>query len=130
MTHVRQRLLIWAVLAVGGPVLAQDWPQFLGPDRNGRYTLVQDLQRVAEGLAPTEVSAEAPARSRPNARSGIDGRAPRHDAFWWWRFHQLALAGVYGAAFYGLWWVKQSSLAGSSAGSAATIGAAPTDRRS
>ena len=38
MTHVRQRLLIWAVLAVGGPVLAQDWPQFLGPDRNGRYT--------------------------------------------------------------------------------------------
>ena len=38
MTHVRQRLLIWAVLAVGGPVLAQDWPQFLGPDRNGQYT--------------------------------------------------------------------------------------------
>ena len=38
MARVRQRLLICAVLAVGGPVWAQDWPQFLGPERNGRYT--------------------------------------------------------------------------------------------
>ena len=38
MARVRQRLLICAVLAVGGPVWAHDWPQFLGPERNGRYT--------------------------------------------------------------------------------------------
>ena len=38
MAQVRQRLLICAVLAIGGPVLAHDWPQFLGPERNGRYT--------------------------------------------------------------------------------------------
>ena len=38
MARVRQHLLICAVLAVGGPVWAHDWPQFLGPERNGRYT--------------------------------------------------------------------------------------------
>ena len=38
MAQVRQRLLICAVLAIGGPVLAHDWPQFLGPERNGQYT--------------------------------------------------------------------------------------------
>ena len=85
--------------------------------------LVEDLERVAEGLAPTSVSAETPARSRPNGRSGTAAQAPRHDAFWWWRFHQLALAGVCSVAFYGLWWAKQSSAGGGATGSVATIGA-------
>jgi len=87
--------------------------------------LVADLERIAGGVSPAvpaerpgsaERSASsptvssAPAESTPGAAA-----APRHDAFWWWRFHQFALAVVYGAAFYGLWWAKEWTSAGNNA---------------
>ena len=31
-------VIFWISIGIGGPGLAQDWPQFLGPNRDGRYS--------------------------------------------------------------------------------------------
>ena len=31
-------VVFWIAIGIGGPGLAQDWPQFLGPNRDGRYS--------------------------------------------------------------------------------------------
>jgi predicted Ser/Thr protein kinase len=38
--------------------------------------------------------------------------APRHDAFWWWRFHQVALGICYWPLLYALWWAKEIGASG------------------
>jgi predicted Ser/Thr protein kinase len=85
--------------------------------------LVADLERMA-GTESAKASGERPAageRGTSSASSGPDARdgagfgavvAPRHDAFWWWRFHQLAIAVVYGVTLYGLWWAKEWAVGG------------------
>ncbi len=77
--------------------------RLLSKDPDDRYSatsdLVADLERVAD-LAP--VAAPAP---RPGPDS--ETRALRNEAFWWWRFHQFAIAVVYAVAVLGLWWIKE-----------------------
>lgn len=86
--------------------------------------LVEDLERIA-GAESAKASGERPAtgeRGSPStsgepaasASAGFGAAAtPRHDAFWWWRFHQFAIAVVYGATLYGLWWAKEWAVGGS-----------------
>lgn len=38
---------------------------------------------------------------------------PRPGPFWWWRFHQMAIAATYGLTLYGLWLAKRYAEAGS-----------------
>ena len=68
------------------------------------------VSRAETGHRAVQHAPRAGAPPRPEAGTvseGTPGQAQRHDAFWWWRFHQLALSVVYAVAFYGLWWVKE-----------------------
>ena len=124
-------LEIGAATQVDSPELAAILRRLLQKRAEDRYAgtaqLVEDLERVADGQAPAAASAETTAANGPDDAAGpavppdAADRAPRHNAFWWWRFHQLALAAVYGTAFYGLWWVKQWTAAGSSAAVGAAV---------
>lgn len=62
----------------------------------GTPELVADLERLAGARA-----------------GGGSANAAGHDAFWWWRFHQFAIAAAYGATLYGLWWAKEWTVGGS-----------------
>jgi serine/threonine protein kinase len=59
--------------------------------------LVADLERLANGMSPAAAQ-ERVGSPHPGADPG-----DRHDAFWWWRFHQFALSVVYAVCCYGAW---------------------------
>jgi len=79
--------------------------------------VVSDLLGIA-GYEAVVISGEtpvvpAPGDARVSGERGADAVAPlpgvtRSVAFWWWRFHQFAIATVYGATLFGLWWAKAS----------------------
>ena len=97
----------------------------LQKDPADRYASTSELVDALEAVAaePSEVAATDPA-ARAAAPSGAsttepgvgvgplpDSRPPRHDAFWWWRFHQLAVGVGYYALLLALWWVREANAA-------------------
>ncbi len=47
-------VILWTISHVAGPAWAQDWPQFLGPNRDGRY-VGPPIAAEWSGETPTEV---------------------------------------------------------------------------
>jgi predicted Ser/Thr protein kinase len=89
-----------AALAGQGPVA----PPASGSDRRG------------DGVAPVSVSV------RRGDDVGVEAAAgPRHDAFWWWRFHQVALGICYWPLLYALWWAKEIAASGWAATASAVV---------
>lgn len=69
----------------------------LQKDREERYPSTTDLvDELAELVGPVDAATES-------------DKPPRHDAFWWWRFHQLAAGFGYFALLAALWWVRQTN---------------------
>ncbi len=89
--------------------------------------LIADLERIAE-VESAQASGESGEQAatgdrRASSASGEPGEPGvhagggiaatlGHDAFWWWRFHQFAIAVAYGATLYGLWWAKEWTVGG------------------
>lgn len=102
----------------------------LAKDPRDRYpgaeALSADLDEIASPGTPAAEPLSAPPGGRPPRRGETSS------PLWWWRFHQVAVSALYGAALCPLWLMRQSvpggwGLAAFVAG-AAIVGAAANVR--
>ena len=98
---------------VNGPEFAAILARCLPKDREERYADAVDLLADLERIAPSTTAADERPSRLPQETSSAGGRppavsrSPRHDAFWWWRFHQLFVGVGYYAMLYPLWLTKE-----------------------
>ncbi len=110
-----------------GSELAAILARCLPKDPEDRYADAADLVANLERIAPSTTAADERPSRLPRETSSSGGRlsavspSPRHNAFWWWRFHQLFVGVGYCAMLYPLWLAKEWTVGGGGAVWGATV---------
>jgi len=77
---------------------------------------------ASQDAAAVSASEDAAAPPVGLAETVSSGERPRrHDAIWWWRFHQLAAGFGYYALLLALWWVRETSAGTPQSGSSTAM---------